>query len=255
MLLLSLVFLSSYATYWRLSKCPSDINTSQMQPQFKVLPPPSVPMSKHFNFLNFLWAVPVQSGHEKWILTGKMEIKFPGNVFCESRCHHFHRCTDAFGCFIAEIHCGTPLQIGWLCYYHINLERQIFETDFSRWRRSLLYLLRELHLWLKTFTFPRKLSLSLRPPCPIRSVATTVCPIVSLKLARNLCPPSPIRLLAFATLSRAWGGCATQANKLGLEPITSEFLSFHFDFCSICLLSQEWICSMYSMCLSVLFIP
>ena len=49
--------------------CPSDINTSQMQPQFKVLPPPSVPMSKHFNFLNSLWAVPVQSGHEKWIFS------------------------------------------------------------------------------------------------------------------------------------------------------------------------------------------
>ena len=51
--------------------------------------------------------------------------------------------------------------------------------------------------------------------------------------SKVIIPTSPIRLLAFATLSRAWGGCATQANKLGLEPIISEFLSFHFDFCSM----------------------
>ena len=76
----------------------------------------------------------------------------------------------------------------------------------------------------------------------------------TLMTSKVITPTSPIRLLAFATLSRAWGGCDTQANKLGLEPIISEFLSFHFDFCSICLLSQEWICPMYFMCLAVLFI-
>ena len=40
---------------------------------------------------------------------------------------------------------------------------------------------------------------------------------------------SPILRLAFATLSRARGGSATQANKLGLEPIlsSSDFHCFH----------------------------
>ena len=38
---------------------------------------------------------------------------------------------------------------------------------------------------------------------------------------------SPILLLAFATLSRGRGGSATQANKLGLEPISYDFHCFH----------------------------
>jgi len=103
------------------------------------------------------------------------------------------------------------------------------DTDCSLFLLSLLYLLSEPHLWLKTLTFPLKLSFNLLPPWPIRSLATTVSPILSLKLAPSLRPPSPILLLAFATLSRGRGGSATQANKLGLEPIFPIFTVFAFD--------------------------
>jgi len=118
----------------------------------------------------------------------------------------------------------------------MNLERQMSDTVFSRFRLSLLYLLRELHLWLNTFTFPRKLSFSLRPPWPIRSLATAVCPMVSLKLSPSLRPPSPILLLAFAIFSLACGGSATQANRLGLEPMVSMFshlLGVDFSSCFV----------------------
>ena len=169
--------------------CPSDVSTSQMQPQFKVLPPPSVPMSKHFNFLNSLWAVPVQSGHEKWIFSMSddtlLQIDWKNGTKISQK---LHRCIWLFYCsnslwdtFVNRV----TLQLSHKSW-EANIRNRLFpmaslssvsERKNMRWELylcgawmlfvvdGLVNLLRELHLWLKTFTFPRKLSLSLRPPC------------------------------------------------------------------------------------------
>ena len=130
------------------------------------------------------WEIMSILSHKSGQITGTVLVNFVEITWIwRGRClkQFFHGSADLFCTWRVENECRQRILMTWwiveekwslelwdilLGFQIIMKEEEIFKQNVFKKEWKTANLLRELHLWLKTFTFPLKLSFSLRPPCP-----------------------------------------------------------------------------------------
>jgi len=214
--------------------CPSDVNTSQMQPQFKVPPPPSVPLSKHFNFLSSLWAFPVQRGHEKWIFSMSddtlLQIDWKNGTKISQK---LHRCIWLF-------YCSNSLWDTFVNRVTLQLSHKSWEANIRNWlfpvaslssvsSEGVASLVEDVHLPSETVPQPSpSLSYPIRGNHSVSDCLSEACPQPLSSLS------NPSSCLCHALPCLRWLWHTSQQTRTWAHYIPS--------FCLFTLISAQYVC-------------